>query len=203
MDFKTLFDSETHEGRRKAMQMGVVALNLGTPEAVDDDHFVEDGNMKNGAYTLAAKKPDVPRNLRVTVTKATGNDTMGKLTIKGKDFFGQAIEEEIVPNNGDTSSGVKDGDLAFAEIESITGSGWVISAPGQNDQIKIGYGNKIGLPVALSTIDDVVLCLFDRAVQTHTAVVADPASVAGTTIDASAGTYDGAKVMQALVAARE
>lgn len=199
--FEKLIQNETHEHRRDALRYSVMALNLGAPAVEDTASIVADGDMKNGAYTIAAQ-PDAPRTISMTVTKVTANDTMGKITFTGTDALDQAITEEVAPNNGDTSSGYTETTKAFKTVNSITGSGWAISAGTDNDQIQLGYGKKIGLPIALSTINNVILCLLDRAVQAHTPAVGDPGSVAETVIDASAGTYDGTKVMQVLVTAR-
>ena len=198
-DFKTAFEQIKYENLRQMMLMFPLALNLGKPDAVDDDHFVANTDMKNGEYTLAETEPDVPRNVRVEVTKETENDTMGELLVKGKDILGNEIQEVIEPNNGDTSSGVKEGDLAFAGIESITGSGWEEDTAA--DKIKIGFGNKLGLPLKLADTASILVNVVDNAVQTYTAAVDDPASVAGTTIDAQSGggSYDGSNSVVVLV----
>ena len=198
-DFQTAFEQIKYENLRQMMLMFPLALNLGKPDAVDDDHFVANTDMKNGEYTLAETEPDVPRNVRVEVTKETANDTMGELLVKGKDILGNEIQEVIEPNNGDTSSGVKEGDLAFAGIESITGSGWEENSAA--DKIKIGFGNKLGLPLKLADTASILVNVVDNAVQTYTAAVDDPASVAGTTIDAQSGngSYDGSNSVVVLV----
>ncbi len=195
-DVKSLYNQLTHAAQRDLLATGIVAYNLGAPEVEDTDSIVADGNMKNGSYTIAGQ-PDVPRTISMTVTKETANDTMGTVTITGTDALDQSITEEVTPNNGDTSSGYTESTKAFKTVESIVGEGWEMATA--NDQIQFGYGKKIGLPIALSTIDNVLLCLLDRDVQAHTPAVGDPGSVAETVIDASAGTYDGTKVMQVMV----
>lgn len=195
-DVKTLYGDLTHEAQRGLMDTGVVAYNLGSPEVQDTASIVADGNMKNGSYTIAGQ-PDVPRTISITVTKDTANDTMGTITITGTNALDEEITEEVEPNNGDTNSGYTETSNAFKSVSSIVGAGWEMATA--NDQIQFGYGKKIGLPIALSTIDNVLLCLLDRSVQSHTPAVGDPATVGETVVDASGGTYDGDKVMQVLV----
>ncbi len=193
-DVKTLYNQLTHAAQRDLLTTGVVAFNLGKPAVEDDDNCVALEEMKNGAYTIAAQ-PDVPRNIVAEVEQDTAPDTKGKVVITGYDILGNKITEEITP--GADSTAVP-GNKAFASVESIIGSGWAASNAGDEDSIKFGYGEKIGLPIALSTIDNVLLCLFDRAVDAATAAVGDPPTVAETTLIIH-GTYNGAKVMQVLV----
>ncbi len=198
MKFDTLYNEQlTHEAQRKMMTMSVLALNLGTPEDSDDDHFVAETDMQNGEYTLAETKPDVARNVLITVTQVNSDDTMGLITVKGKDALGGDIEEVIAPNANTT----KAGDLAFAEITSITGSGWAVSGSTNYDQIKIGTGVKLGLPLALASAASILVNIVANAVQTYTAAVGDPATVAETTVDAQSGTgtYDGSNSVVVLV----
>ncbi len=197
-DVKTLYNQLTHAVQRDLLTTGVVAFNLGKPAVEDTASIVADGDMKNGAYTIIAQ-PDVPRTISMTVTQTDADDTMGKITFTGTDYLDQEITEEVAPNNASTSAGYKETTKAFKTVTSIIGSGWAVSSAAHKDQIQFGKGKKIGLPIALSTIDNMIQCLLDRADYAATPAVADPASVAGTTLDASGGTYNGAKVMQVLV----
>ncbi len=190
--YTELYEQMTHQSQRDLLNMGVLSFNLGKPEVENDDNCVASTSMANGTYTIAAQ-PDVARSVRVHITQQGGNDdTWGKLTIVGKDILGNDIEEEIAP----AAVGNTDGDKAFAEITSITTSGWVVDNTA--DLIKIGYHEKIGLPVALSSIDNVLLILLERAVDPGVAAVGDPATVAETTVVAN-GANDGVRVMQVLV----
>ena len=193
-DVKTLYNQLTNEAAQELLKMSVVAFNLGKPAVLDDDLYVTSADMANGAYTLADTAPDMARNIRITITQqGSANDTHGTVTIVGKDILGNDIEEVIEPDANTTT----DGEKAFASISSITQAGWEMDTTA--DKIKIGTGNAIGLPVALSTTDNILLCTLNRSVQSHTASVGDPGSVAETTVDASAGTYNASKVMQVLV----
>ena len=193
-DVKSLYNQLTHEAQRSLLTTGVVALNLGAPEVEDDDNCVALAEMRNGAYTIAAQ-PDVPRNIVAEVDEDTAPDTKGKVLITGYDILGNKITEEITP--GADSVAVV-GTKAFATVASIVGSGWAASGADDEDSIKFGYGERIGLPVALSTIDNVLLCTLDRAVDAATARVGDPPTVAETTVEV-AGDYNGARVMQVLI----
>lgn len=167
---------------------------LGAPVVADDDKIVTSTNMKVGAYTIAAQ-PDVPRNITVTVTAVTGADTMGTITIVGKDSAGKDISEVITPVADSTVAGV----LAFASVASATGAGWVINTG--NDTIKIGVGTLIGIPMPEALIEtaDVLLVILGTAIVAGT--VAAGGTVAGSTIDASSSTYNGSKVLLAAIVA--
>lgn len=151
--------------------------DLGTPILADDDKIVTITNMKNGDYVIAAQ-PDVARNLVVTATAVDANDTLGKITIVGTDINGLVITEEVIPVDGTPVSTTK----AFLTVTKITGSGWAIS--GGNDTIIVGVGNKLGLPISVQD-EEVVIAILGTA-------LLYPA-VSNSTVDLSAGTYDGSK----------
>jgi hypothetical protein len=111
---------------------------------------VADVDMKVGTYTIAAQ-PDVPRNITVTHTADGTVDTLGTIVIVGTDYLGDALTETLTPVNGTIAAGTK----AFRSITSITGVGWVIAAG--NDNVSLGRGALIGLPIALSSATGVAL----------------------------------------------
>lgn len=164
-------------------------FSLGAPIVADDDKIVTSANMKNGAYTIAAQ-PDVPRNVTVTATAGATADTMGIITVTGK-RAGVVISEVITPEAGSTVAGA----LAFDEIDSVVGSGWAIDeSEGTNDTIKVGIGNELGLPFAMDATSEIMLGILGTTITAHNPTVSTPASLAGSTIDMSAGTYNGTKV---------
>jgi hypothetical protein len=168
-------------------------ISLGAPVVADVDRIVTSVNMKNGAYTIAAQ-PDVARNATVTATAGDTGDTMGTVTVVGKDSAGKDISEVITPVAGSTVAGAK----AFASISSVTGAGWAIDAvEGTNDTITVGVGNLLGLPVALDATAYVAFGVLGAAV--FAAVATADGTVAGTTIDMSSGTYNGSKKAFAMV----
>jgi hypothetical protein len=175
--------------------------NLGAPALADVDRFVVSTNMKNGSYTLAATtSPDgQARNVTVTRTSVTGDDTAGTVTVTGTNTAGAVISEVITPGaSGVTVAGVK----AFKTVTSVVGAGWVINTG--NDTITVGFGGLVGLPWAIrqapavSAATDIFLVLLNRAVQAAT-IVWDADEIEKCTIDASAGTFNGTKILQALI----
>jgi len=161
--------------------------NLGAPVVADVDRIVVSANMKVGTYTIAAQ-PDVPRNITVKRTAVSTADTGGTIAIVGRDSDGKVITETIsVGSDGVTVAGTK----AFDSVASVTGAGWVTASTA--DTIEIGVGTELGLPVAVSAAAKMVLGILDTTITAHNATVSTPPSVAGTTVDMSAGTYDGSK----------
>ncbi|MFZ5975197.1 MAG: hypothetical protein ACOYU3_07295 [Bacillota bacterium] len=162
--------------------------SLGKPAVSDDDKIVASTNMKVGDYTLTGTpNPDVPRNVIVTATAVGAADTAGTITIEGTDAQGNVITEVITPVAGSAVTGTK----AFKTVTKVTGAGWVISEG--NDTIKVGYENELGLPFAVETAEDIQLGILGTTITAHNPTVTTPASVSGTTIDMSAGTYNGTK----------
>lgn len=164
--------------------------NLGAPGLADDDLIVTTTNMKVGTYTIAAQ-PDVPRNITVSVTAVGTADTMGTIDFVGTNIDDEAITETITPIAGSTVAGVK----AFKSVTSATGVGWVIDGvEGTEDTITIGTGNEIGMPLVLDAATEMVFGILDTTITAHNPTVGNPATIEETTIDMSAGTYNGSKV---------
>lgn len=137
--------AQTDAGGVLSRLMALVMYTPGSPAAADADAYVASTNMKNGAYTLAATAPDVgARNVTVTHTAVGTADTLGTITVVGKDLAGNAVTEVITPSSGTTAQGAR----AFASITSITGAGWTINEG--NDTIIVGYGDVLGLPDVLT-----------------------------------------------------
>lgn len=154
----------------------VIPFLVGSPAAADDDYIVESANMKNGTYTIAHGTLDVARNVTVKHTAVGAADTLGTITTAGTDINGSAISEEITPSSGTTVQGTK----AFKTVTSVTGSGWSINEG--NDTIKIGFGNKLGLPICLSR-DTVVNAYLNGAREsTRPTVAVDAADVSKNTV---------------------
>lgn len=162
---------------------------LGAPVLADVDKVVTSANMKVGAYTIAAQ-PANPVNVTVSHTQVGGvTDTLGTITIVGT-RLGQAVTEVITPLDGTTASGAK----LFDAITSATGAGWVIDTTA--DTITIGVGTVTGMPIALASTGDCVLSILGTAIIVPTTTAGD---VEDSGIDSSSGTYDGSKVLYAIV----
>lgn len=171
---------------------GVACLyNLGTPVLADDDAVCVSQNMKVGAYTLeAAPDPDIPRNITVKRTVVGGADTPGTITINGTNYQNVAISEEIIPGaHGVTVAGA----YAFKTVTSVVGAGWVIDAPGDEDTLEVGWGNEIGCHVPSDDADDIMLGILGTTITAHNPTVGAGGNYHTTTVDMSAGTYNGAK----------
>jgi hypothetical protein len=161
---------------------------LGTPAAADDDFIVASANMKNGSYTIANATLAVARNVTVTATAVETADTMGTVTVTGSNIAGATISEVVTPVAGSAVAGKK----AFKTITSVVGAGW--EAVGGNDTIKVGMGTVLGMPVALGSAAQMVLGFLGTSCTAHTPVVATGTpTIEETTVDMSAGTYDGSK----------
>ena len=163
--------------------------NLGAPALADDDLIVTSTNMKVGSYTVAAQ-PEVPRNITVTATAGATADTLGTITITGTNYEDEVISEVITPVAGSAIAGTK----AFKTVTTVVGAGWVIDAvEGTNDTIKVGTGNELGLPLVLDSTTEIIMGVLGVTITATNPTVANPATLEGTTIDMSAGTYNGTK----------
>lgn len=163
--------------------------NLGSPALADDDLVVTSTNMIVGEYTVDAQ-PDIPRNITVTATAGATADTLGTITVTGTNYDDEVISEEITPVAGSAVAGTK----AFKTVTSVVGAGWVIDAvEGTNDTIKVGIGNEIGLPLVLDSTTEIIMGILGTTITATNPTVSNPATIEGTTIDMSSGTYNGTK----------
>lgn len=143
-----------------------------------------------GNYTIL-NQPDIPRNVTVSATPTGDADTLGTIVITGTNYIDAVITETITPLSGQTVAGTK----AFKTITNIAGVGWVTN--GDADLMNVGTGNKLGLPVALTSTAEIPLAVLGTSITAHNPVAAG--TVEGTTVDMSAGTYDGSKKAQVFV----
>jgi len=95
---------------------------------------------------VLAKKPDVPRNVVITVTHASSVVAMSGV-ITGTDWTGKTITEAWSVTATGTSK-TYTGKKAFASITSITE---VVAADASDNTIIAGTGNVLGLKVKAST----------------------------------------------------
>lgn len=168
--------------------------NLGSPDIADADAIVVTADMKVGTYTLttdpAAYTPDEPRNVSVTHVSNDATDTLGTITFAGTNYNDEVISEVITPVADSTVYGAK----AFKTVTSVTGADWVIDGTGAvADSVICGIGEEIGLPVSLDSASNVMLGILGTTITATNATVGTPATVEETTVDMSAGTYDGTK----------
>jgi hypothetical protein len=158
----------------------------------DIDYFLDGGTMQAAAYTLAhTTMPDgLARNITATRTDAAAGDTGLALVLVGTDNDGVAITETLTLTNSTTTYA---GTKAFKTLTSARTASWVIGGV-TADTIEIGFGTCVGLKKAAAADADilVVLCPATTAL---TVVGKADGTLSGTTADASAATYDGAKDM--------
>ena len=133
-----------------------VATNLTAPQALDADGFLQSVDMKVGAYTLDATTIPVPGARHVTLghTAVGTADTLGTVTIVGKNLAGETITEVLTPVSGTTVTGAE----WFASLISATGAGWVIDAvEATADTIVIGYGADSVIAIGSGTLERVIV----------------------------------------------
>lgn len=170
----------------------IQSVYLGAPILATTNRIVASVNLTNTTFTLAAQ-PDVPRNITITVTDTTPSLTAGTVVVTGLDCTGTTVTETLTfPTL--TLTGTK----IFASVTSVVASG--IPGPnlngGGDETIVVGVGNVIGLPNAITATTAV------KHVYLGGARVAAPTLTAGSQtsgIDVSASTYNGTKVLMALV----
>ena len=171
---------------------GVAVLyNLGAPLLADDDAVCASQVMKNGDYTLeAAPDPDIPRNITIKRTVVGGADTPGTITVNGTNYQGVVISEEIIPGNDGVTVA---GNSAFKSVTSVVGAGWIPDDPGDPDTLEVGWGNKLGCHAPTNDTDDIMLGILGVTITAHNPAVGGAANYHTTTVDMSAGVYDGVK----------
>jgi hypothetical protein len=173
-----------------AVRQGSESVMLGAPIAADDDRVVTAVDWGDGSLTIAAQ-PDVPRNVTAVLVDANTSITAGVLTITGEDTAGRTIVETMtLPTL--TLTGTK----LFAKIDSVVISGTAGSVDAGTDQLKVGVGNVIGTPSDLAASSEVLHVYLGGARQASPTVTTG-VSLSG--IDASAGTYDGSKLLLAII----
>lgn len=173
--------------------MSVREINLGSPIAGAADNICTSqaitaasstGGTLNGTTAGVA---DVPRNV---VAAWIGTAV---LTVRGTDEYGNALTES-------SASGISfTGKKAFATVTSVKVSADVTGAT-------VGFGNVLGLPIALPEANLVIKELQDGAAPTAGTIVAQDQATATATTGDVRGTYapnatpDASKSFQLLVA---
>lgn len=167
---------------------GCESVFLGAPALADDNGILEAVDWADGELTLIGQV-DCPRNITAELTDADDSCT-GLLTITGLDPQGRTITETLAPD-GEGGGKVLVGTKIFAKVVSAV----ISNAEGGEtmvDQIIIGFGNTIGLPWDISVAASVIHTYLGGVYSAAT--IKTGVSTSG--VDASAGTYDGAKMLQ-------
>ena len=174
----------------EALVGGAMSAFMGTPVVADPNLIVTTIDIAAGAATLAAQ-PDCPRNLTFVLTDANDSVT-ATVVILGVDAVGRVVREDIQITLGVNKAWT--GTKIFATVTSITVS--ALSGEAGGDAWVVGIGNVIGTPIDLGVASEVVHAFVDGARVTPDAVAVGE-STSG--IDANGATYDGAKIMYALL----
>jgi hypothetical protein len=175
------------------IEMGRVLYTA--PIAADDVTIVADidindhsgydkaAEAEGGALTLAAIAARVvmPRNLIVTVTDADSSIASGgKCTVFGIDANGVATKEVF---NIGAGTATYTGNVAFAQVTKAVVWGFTAAeVTNVEDNIKIGVGDKIGLPMG----PDCVLLDVIKDLHANAGIAVVPAN-----INRTYGTYTG------------
>jgi len=94
-----------------------------------------------GATMASIAQPDVPRNVKITVTDGDTSISAFDITVAGTAPDGSSITENFVFAGGLVQAGVK----VFAKVTSVTLNSITGSAAG--DTLDFGYATKLGVPV--------------------------------------------------------
>lgn len=170
---------------------GSVNVFMGAPVLADVDRVVDAEDWADGAVAITAQ-PATPCNLTYVLTDADTSITAGICTVVGEDPLGRAITEVFDMSAGLTLTGTK----IFKNIVSVTISGTAGVPAAGVDVLDIGVGNVIGLPFDIDDEDAVQAVYVDNTLTTPDAI-ATGESTSG--IDCNGATYDGAKLMWAIV----
>lgn len=184
----------------------VQAIDLGTPALADVDFYIESTTAAASVFSgsdltnsaLADSEP--PRDVTLTVTEDTAEDTVTSIIVVGKDDKGRHLREVIDASTWDDAV-VFETDAVFRSVESVELVGWVVGTSA--DSFTVGFGDKLGLGVKLASKSDVLFGLVDRAIDavTDSEVTVDEDDVNLNTVDLSGATYNGSKEARAIVTA--
>ena len=175
----------------EVLTYGSISCFMGQPILADVDRIVTAVDWADGGLTIAAQ-PDTPRNLTGTLTDADESITAGLCTFTGMDPQGRTISEVWDMTEGLTFTGTK----IFASVATAVISGTAGTPEAGVDTLVVGVGNLIGTPVDLGVASEVVAAYVGNAKVTPDAVAVGE-STSG--IDANGATYDGSKIMWALI----
>jgi len=140
------------------VELKVVRVDLGSPDAADDDYFATaltaeaTAQAHPTAQLLKTVMPDlIARN--VVLTGTSGSDHV--VTVIGRDVYGNAMRENITLSGTGAIAGKK----AFLSISDVNAA-----AGAAGDTFKVGFGDVIGLPVYVGSVVNVLSELQDNVV---------------------------------------
>lgn len=189
----------------------LVYINLGAPDTADTDAFIKaatsteapnaetvtytpdtDGTSPtDGVGTVVAKggvnywELDVPRNITSTVTHATSVVAM-TITVTGLDEFENTVVETITV----AATGTSQSDASLKAFKWIRSIALIASGNAEANTVNVGFGDVLGLPVALPQVGNVLRELEDGTAPTAGTLVAAVRTTATATTGDVRGTYD-------------
>lgn len=178
----------------QALTVGCISCFMGAPLLADVDRIVTAVDWGDGALTIAAQ-PATPCNITAVLTDANDSVTAGILTITGVDPMGRTVVETLDLTDGKTLTGTK----IFASVTSAVISGTAGTVAAGTDQVTVGVGNVIGLPMDLTSDDEVMAVWFDNTFVPIASLDAIATGESTSGINYSSGTYDGTKLMWCMV----
>lgn len=188
------------DGAVTTAKLGANALvgdDLGAPDVLTDNRFLQSVNMQVAPYTLdetTLPADNPPRNLIVTHTQVGGvSDTLGDLVADGTDFEDNVIQETITISDQGVATGVK----AFKTVTALTTASWVINTT--EDTIEVGFGNLLGLSQLLTAAAQVFLAALDGVARAPDAITVSASLIEQNTVDLNGGTYNSVKEARVII----
>lgn len=190
-------------------QMAVVEIDLGSPLVADVDGIVDavtptaTGSLTMAGTAVSGGEADLATGLggakfgRNVTVDMTGASTTAVITVTGEDYLENAMSEAITLNGTTAVAGKK----AFAKVTDVS-----IDATANVAGLDVGFGDVLGLPFYVPSVDHVLLELENNVTATAGTFVAGVDSAATTTTGDVRGTYDpnsacdGAKNFRVVVA---
>ena len=166
-------------------------FSLGAPAVLDVDgvHAAITGSATLEVVTEDDfTDPDVPRNITITPGGTTADVKAALHVVYGTDYGDNPISENFTFEANAEAAVV--GTKAFKTVTKHV----MPAQDGAAATFTIGYGNEIGLPFAMDATSEIMLGILGTTITAHNPTVSAPVSLAGSTIDMSAGTYNGTKL---------
>lgn len=170
-------DVVADEDRVRQLPSQLALINLGSPDTLDADGIFDGVTATDSAQSYDASDfkagftgyLDVPRNL--TITGSSGSNHV--CTITGEDEYGVTLVESITASGTSTVQGKK----AFKRVVSMA-----VAAGAASDTVDLGWGDVIGLPVAVTNADQILAEFKDgsRIALTAAALTENSSSIGGT-----------------------
>ncbi len=127
-----------------AAETVTIVADLDIDDVAGYDGATEDAGGARTLNTLATRQ-EVARNVVVTITDADASITAGNVTVRGLDANGQPVGETFTMTSG-AGTTTFTGNVAYSVISSVVAWGFA-GVTNVDDNLKVGCGNKIGLPM--------------------------------------------------------